>query len=306
NAIHFIKRIAQLNKEYASFNQWFFSLWQPEKVSYNGVLTNFEDVPDKYLLENQNCWTLDSSNNWHGFNDIEKDYVMLDPIKLTLKCPGLNIDGNYEEIGIPASILSNYIIDKGVVNEKTDTYSLLFLHSIGTTITKQEALIKVLMDFKKDFDKNTPLIEIFPELVNSYPEKYSTKGLKDHCLDMHKYIIESKLLELMDKAFQIIPKQELTPAEASREVFRGNIEHLPIKDCMNRVAGVIVVPYPPGIPVLMGGEKIDETSKPILDFLLAREEFERIFPGYFSDIHGIEAFVDNDGIRRFHTMVIKN
>ncbi|MGL4898377.1 MAG: arginine decarboxylase, partial [Cetobacterium sp.] len=180
NAIHFRKRIAQLNKEYASFNQWFFSLWQPEKVSYNGVLTNFEDVPDKYLLENQNCWTLDSSNNWHGFNDIEKDYVMLDPIKLTLKCPGLNIDGNYEEIGIPASILSNYIIDKGVVNEKTDTYSLLFLHSIGTTITKQEALIKVLMDFKKDFDKNTPLIEIFPELVNSYPEKYSTKGLKDH------------------------------------------------------------------------------------------------------------------------------
>lgn len=306
NAIHFRKRIAKLNKEYASFNQWFFSLWQPEKVLYNGVLTNFEDVPDKYLLENQSCWTLDTDNNWHGFNDIEKNYVMLDPIKLTLKCPGLKVNGEYEDIGIPASILSNYIIDRGVVNEKTDTYSLLFLHSIGTTITKQEALIKVLMDFKKDFDKNTPLVEIFPDLVNSYPEKYSNKGLKDHCLDMHKYIIESKLLELMDKAFQIIPKQELTPAEASREVFRGNIEHVPVKDCMNRVAGVIVVPYPPGIPVLMGGEKIDENSKSILDFLLAREEFERVFPGYFSDIHGVEAFIDNDGVRRFHTMVIKN
>ncbi|MGL4210624.1 MAG: arginine decarboxylase, partial [Cetobacterium somerae] len=64
NAIHFRKRIAKLNKEYASFNQWFFSLWQPEKVLYNGILTNFEDVPDKYLLENQSCWTLDTDNNW--------------------------------------------------------------------------------------------------------------------------------------------------------------------------------------------------------------------------------------------------
>ena len=123
---------------------------------------------------------------------------------------------------------------------------------------------------------------------------------------MHKYIMDSKLLELMDKAFETIPKQELTPSEASREVFRGNIEHVALKDCMNRVAGVIVVPYPPGIPVLMGGEKIDENSKSILDFLLAREEFERVFPGYFSDIHGVEAFYDKDGVRRFHTMVIKN
>lgn len=306
NAIHFRKRIANLNKEYASLNEWFFSLWQPIKALYNGILTDFEDIPDEYLLKNQNCWTLDADNNWHGFEDIEENYVMLDPIKLTVKCPGLNVDGKYNEVGIPASILSNYIISKGVVNEKTDTYSLLFLHPIGTTVTKQEALIKALMDFKKDFDKNTPLTDIFPDLVNSFPEKYSNKGLKDHCLDMHIYIVESKLLDLMDKAFQIIPKQILTPAEASVEVFRGNIEHIPIKDCMNRTAGVIVVPYPPGIPVLMGGERIDDSSKPILDFLLAREEFERVFPGYYSDIHGIEAFVDSDGVRRFHTMVIKN
>ena len=306
NAIHFRKRITELNKEYALLGDWFFSFWQPEKVYYNNDYTDFEDVADDFLLNNQSAWTLSTKNNWHGFDDIEDNYIMLDPIKLTLKCPGLDAHGNYEEIGIPASILSNYIIDKGVVNEKTDTYSLLFLHSIGTTITKQEALIKVLLDFKKDFDSNRPLIEVFPELVNSYPEKYSNIGLKEHCLEMHKYIMDSKLLELMDKAFETIPKQELTPSEASREVFRGNIEHVALKDCMNRVAGVIVVPYPPGIPVLMGGEKIDESSKSILDFLLAREEFERVFPGYFSDIHGVEAFYDKDGVRRFHTMVIKN
>lgn len=304
NAIEFRKRMIHLNKEFKEKGQWFFKFWQPEKVMYEGNLVNFEDVPSDYLLNNQNCWILNKDNNWHGFQDIEENYVMLDPIKLTLQCPGLNLSGEYENIGIPASILSNYMINKGIVNEKTDTYTLLYLNSIGTTVTKQEALIKGLLEFKKDFDENRPLIEIFPELVNSFKENYQHEGLKDHCLNMHKYIKESNILEYMDKAFEIIPEQILTPAEASREVFRGNIKHVPLKDCLNEIAAVIVVPYPPGIPVLMGGEKIDEKSKPILDFLLAREEFERVFPGYYSDIHGVEAFADEDGIRRFHTMII--
>lgn len=305
NAIEFRKRMSKLNKEFSDKGEWFFKLWQPDKVLYNGKLTDFINVPNDYLLNNQNCWILDRGNDWHGFEDIEENYVMLDPIKLTLQCPGLNIAGEYGEIGIPASIVSNYMINKGIVNEKTDTYTLLYLHTIGTTITKQEALIKGLLEFKKDFDSNRCLKDIFPDLVNENGDRYLNEGLKDHCLRMHKYIEESKLLEYMDKAFEIIPEQELTPAEASREVFRGNIEHVPVKDCLNQVAAVIVVPYPPGIPVLMGGEKIDENSKPILDFLLAREEFERVFPGYYSDIHGVEAFVDKDGVRRFHTMIIK-
>lgn len=305
NAVRFRKRVANLHKEAEARGEWFFSLWQPEKIDYEGKLTDIEDVPDEYLVQNQSCWTMNRTNNWHGFENIEDNYVMLDPIKLTVKCPGLTVAGEYEEMGIPANILSNYIINKGVVNEKTDTYSLLFLNAIGTTVSKQEALIEALIAFKKDYDKNTPLVEIFPDLVAQAPEKYGTQGLKDHCQQMHEYIRDSKLLDSLDRAFEIIPEQILTPAEASREVFRENIEHVAIKDAMDRVAGVIVVPYPPGIPVLMGGEKIDEKSKPILDFLLAREEFERVFPGYYSDIHGIHAYEDEDGVRRFHTMVIK-
>lgn len=305
NAIAFRKKMARLHKEFLERGDWFFNFWQPEKVDYKGAMTDIDEVPDEYLLNHQSCWVLSDKNNWHGFEDIEENYVMLDPIKLTLKCPGISIDGEYEEIGIPATIVSNYIVARGVVNEKTDTYSMLFLNPIGTTVTKQEALIKVLLDFKKDFDSNRPLKEVFPELVKEFPKEYESQGLKDHCLKMHRYIRDSKLLDHMDKAFQMIPKQILTPAEAAREVFRENVEHVAIKDCMDRVAGVIVVPYPPGIPVLMGGEKIDKDSEAILNYLLEREEFERVFPGYYGDIHGIEAYEDEDGVRRFHTLVIK-
>ena len=40
---------------------------------------------------------------------MEPGFNMLDPIKATLITPGLNIDGRFEETGIPASIVSKYL-----------------------------------------------------------------------------------------------------------------------------------------------------------------------------------------------------
>jgi len=68
----------------------------------------------------------------------------------------------------------------------------------------------------------------------------------------------------------------------------------------------MVVPYPPGIPIMMGGESINKKSQPIIDYLLAREEFENRFPGYESDIHGIyRAPPDASGKSHYEIMVVK-
>ena len=71
-----------------------------------------------------------------------------------------------------------------------------------------------------------------------------------------------------------------------------------------RVAAVMLVPYPPGIPMVMGGEKVAGESEAIVDYLLTREKFEEKFLGYFGDIHGVEA-VEVDGKRKFQVMVLK-
>ncbi len=61
---------------------------------------------------------MSKDNPWHGFLDIEDDYAMLDPIKLTITTPGINDAGEMAEEGIPASLVTNFLIDKGIVCEK--------------------------------------------------------------------------------------------------------------------------------------------------------------------------------------------
>ncbi len=50
----------------------------------------------------------------------------------------------------------------------------------------------------------------------------------------------------------------------------------------------MVVPYPPGIPVLMPGECVGDTGGPQLGYLAALEAFDKRFPGFEHDIHGVE------------------
>jgi lysine decarboxylase/arginine decarboxylase len=84
----------------------------------------------------------------------------------------------------------------------------------------------------------------------------------------------------------------MTGAEAYRHLVRDEVERVSVDDMANRVAAVGVVPYPPGIPLLMPGERAGERNGPILRYLRALEEFDRAFPGFAHDIHGVE---DVDG-----------
>lgn len=202
------------------------------------------------------------------------------------------------------------MIDKGVVCEKTDYYSWLLLNSLGTTNGKQGTLVTELFKFKNLYDSNTPMSEVFPKLTEEYPEKYANVGLRDHCQEMHTAIMNLKLMKKMKDAFEIIPSRNMLPVDAYQSVVKKDIEFVELKNIdpvkEPRTAGVMIVPYPPGIPVMMGGEEFDKKSKPILDYLLARQDFENEFPGYESDIHGIERTEpDVAGKKYFKTMLIK-
>lgn len=304
DAINLRKDIARVNTKSRENNDWFFEPWQPKKILYkDNVKTNFEDIPTNYLAHNQSVWELSANDNWHGFGDIEDNYVMLDPTKITIRTPGINLNGSYSKEGIPASVVTNYLINHGIVCEKTDYYSFLILNSIGTTKSKQGALLIELTHFKKLYDENAPMKDVFPNLCKNYPGIYDNDGLKDHCKKMHKEIKELDLLNKMNAAFEVVPTPVMNPSNAAELVFKNKVKKVTIHDMMHKTAAVMVVPYPPGIPVLMGGEKIDEKSKPIITYLSCREKFEQDFPGYYGDIHGIEP-KQVDGKRQFTTMVI--
>ena len=305
-AIHLRKNVARVAKELKkkAKDDWFFDMWQPKKVKVKGKMVNFENVSTDYLASHQDAWVLSKSNNWHGFGDIEDNFVMLDPIKLTFTTPGITDKGKMAPEGIPASIVTNYLIDKGIVCEKTDYYSFLLLNSLGTTEAKQGTLLSAMIGFKRLYDKNAPLDEVFPELVKSYPERYKDVGLKDHALNMHKYFKKHAILEMMQAAFEVIPDQVMKPAEAYHEVVRKNVEYVELEKMMGRTPAVMMVPYPPGIPIMMGGEVMNKKASPIFEYLKRRQDFENEFPGYESDIHGVER-EESGGKKYFKTLCVK-
>ncbi len=305
-AIQLRKKMILIQDELKERNQndWFFGMWQPENVKIQGKEMRFEDVDDEVLADTQSVWVMTKDNPWHGFEDMEDDYAMLDPIKLTFTTPGIDNNGKLTEEGIPANIVTNYLIDKGIVCEKTDYYSFLLLNSLGTTKGKQGTLLAELFKFKELYDNNAPLCEVFPELVDAYPDHYSGVGLKDHCNAIHSYFRDHKILDSMQKAFTVIPDQAMKPADAYHAVVGRKVEYVDLDKMMGRIPAVMIVPYPPGIPIIMGGEELNEKARPIFEYLTARQDFENIFPGYTSDIHGVERD-DRDGKKWFKTMCIK-
>ena len=87
---------------------------------------------------------------------------MLDPIKVSVVTPGVANDGSFEKMGIPATLVTAYIDERGIEVEKTTDFTILFLFSIGVTKGKYGTLINALLHFKEDYDANTPLVEVLP------------------------------------------------------------------------------------------------------------------------------------------------
>jgi len=305
-AIHLRKKMVTILKDLQkkNTNDWFFGMWQPKQVEIDGEWVNIEDVPAEVLTKTQSAWVMSKENPWHGFQDIEDDYAMLDPIKLTFTTPGINDDGEMTEEGIPASLVTNYLIDKGIVCEKTDYYSFLLLNSLGTTRGKQGTLFAELLKFKEAYDRNAPMAEIFPEMVAGWPDHYGKVGLKEHANAVHRYTRDHRMMDRMQEAFQVIPDQDMKPADAYHAVVKKNVEFVDLDKMMGRIPAVMIVPYPPGIPIMMGGEKMNAKAKPIWDYLKLRQDFENTFPGYESDIHGVER-TEKGGKKFFRTMCIK-
>ena len=76
---------------------------------------------------------MEEGDTWHGFTGLEDNWVMLDPIKVSILGPGMGDDGNLLDHGVPASLVSYYIYQEGIVPTRTTDFQLMFLFSMGIT-----------------------------------------------------------------------------------------------------------------------------------------------------------------------------
>ncbi|MCY1537413.1 Constitutive lysine decarboxylase [compost metagenome] len=279
---------------------WWFGVWQPDEV--NGV--PFADL-DPQALHHGDAWVLKPTASWHGFGDLGADYCMLDPIKVTVLTPGQTLEGAMEPSGIPAPLVSSFLSSRGIVVEKTEPYSILLLFSLGVTKGKWGSLVAGLMEFKKHYDNNSPLEQVLPDLATSYAERYAGMGLKDLAEEMHQDMLASGMLHNMDEAYTLLPDPVFSPRETFAKLVKGQIEQIAVRDMLDRTVAVQIVPYPPGIPLMMPGEKAGADKKAIVDYLLAMELFDGRFPGFGHDNHGVEVERDGQGRLTYRVYVVK-
>ena len=292
-AVAFRQTMGRVHHQFADRGDWFFNTWNPDTVrDGSGEPIPFETAPPDLLAREPDAWVLHPGARWHGFDDLEDGYCMLDPIKVSIVTPGVMDNGDLDARGVPASLVVAYLHRLGIAVEKTTDFTMLFLFSIGITKGKWGTVLSALLDFKRDYDDNASLTDVLPHLVTSFPSVYSGMGLRDLADQMWAQLKASRQTHWLAEAFSKPPKPVLSPREAYQRLVRSQIEHVPLDELADRGLATSLVPHPPGIPMLMPGEAVGAVDGPYLSYLRALFSWDRRFPGFSHDIHGI---VHRDG-----------
>jgi arginine/lysine/ornithine decarboxylase len=289
-AVAFRQAMGRIHAHFAKERDWFFNTWNATHVAVPGNRKRvaFHEAPADVLASDPNGWVMHPGDDWHGFDTLPDDYCMLDPVKVSIVTPGVAPDGNLEKTGIPATLVTAYLDRLGIQVEKTTDFTVLFLFSFGITKGKWGTLVTALLDLKRDYDMNAPLEQAIPRLTIANSQRYEGMGLRDLANEMFDQIKSAKQTQWLAKAFSTLPVAHMTPADAYRELVLDTIEHVPLEELADRVLATSVVPYPPGIPMLMPGENTGPDNGPYLSYLRALQEWDARFPGFGHDTHGVE------------------
>ena len=268
-ALDFRRAMRKVDEEWGV--DWWFKVWGPDDLSEEGI-------------EERDAWMLKPGERWHGFNRLADGFNMLDPIKATIITPGLDVDGDFsDEIGIPAAIVTKYLAEHGVIVEKCGLYSFFIMFTIGITKGRWNTLLTALQQFKDDYDKNQPLWKVLPEFVQKHP-RYERIGLRELSTQIHRVYKENDVARLTTEMYLSDMVPAMRPADAFAKMAHREIERVRLDELEDRITSVLLTPYPPGIPLLIPGERFNAT---IVRYLKFARDFNARFPGFETDIHGL-------------------
>ena len=301
-ALDFRRAMRKIDAEYGA--DWWFKVWGPDRFEGDDAGEEGIGNPKDWIIkgESRSAKTAkNGANNWHGFGQMATGFNMLDPIKSTIVTPGLDLNGKFAKSGIPASIVTKFLTEHGVVVEKTGLYSFFIMFTIGITKGRWNTLLTALQQFKDDYDKNAAMWRILPEFCQKYP-KYEKMGLADLCQHIHALYAKYDIARLTTEVYQSDLLPAMKPSDAYANIAHRTTERVEIDHLEGRITVGLVTPYPPGIPLLIPGEVF---NKKIVDYLKFAREFNAQCPGFETDIHGLVEQVDAKGKTRYYADCVK-
>jgi arginine decarboxylase len=285
-ALDFRRAMRKVDDEFG--DSWWFRVWGPKSFEHVGAGRR-ED------------WILGPRDAWHGFEGVEAGFNMLDPIKATLITPGLGMDGGFSPWGIPASLVTKYLSEHGVVVEKTGLYSFFVMFTIGITKGRWNSLVTELQQFKADYDANQPLWRVMPEFVAKFPA-YERVGLRDLAQQIHEEYQRHDVARVTMDMYLSVMEPAMKPSDAFECLAHRKVDRVQIDELEGRITTMLVTPYPPGIPLLIPGERFNRT---IVEYLKFVRTFNDRFPGFSTDVHGLVVETKN-GVSSYFVDCVRN
>jgi ornithine decarboxylase len=264
----------------------------------------WQSHPTPLIARDSRFFRFDETATWHGFTGYGESLQMLDPCKLLLVTHRMPVSPDQPPIRIPASVVATFLREHGLIPEKSDLYSIVFLLTPGTTVDKLDRLVDLLIAFEAHVRANTPLSIALPSLYGANPELY-TGGLGDLCARLDQLYAENDLPRLLKEMFEHrhLPPPVLSVQEAHRRLVKGEIETIPLSAAEGRIAAEGALPYPPGIFCIAPGER---WGGPVLAYFKAVEAILNAAPDFAPWYHGVTTSIDHKGHRRLHVPVISS
>jgi arginine/lysine/ornithine decarboxylase len=279
-ALDFRRAMRKVEQDFGR-DDWWFKVWGPEKLVDEGI-----GRADDWILKGEARASTQGkvgARSWHGFGKLADGFNMLDPIKATIVTPGMDLNGKFAGEGIPASIVTKFLAEHGVIVEKTGLYSFFIMFTIGITKGRWNTLLTALQQFKDDYARNQPMWRILPEFCAAHP-RYERMGLRDLCQGIHEMYAKGDIARLTTEMYLSDLHPAMKPADAYAHIAHRKTERVPIDGLEGRITTSLLTPYPPGIPLLIPGERF---NRRIVDYLRFTREFNAAFPGFDTDVHGL-------------------
>ena len=256
------------------------------------------------MADDIDYFTFEPSARWHAFEGYGPNQYRVDPCKLLLTTPGIDAEtGEYENFGIHANILATYLRGNGVIPEKCDLNSILFLLTPAENKNKLRFLTSQLVRFERFVDNNVPMQEVLLGVYNKYPGRYTGYTLRQLCQEMHDFFKDRNVKDLQKKLFrkEFFPEYVMRPQEAHYAFIRGERELVPLDEIEGRIALEGALPYPPGVLCVVPGERWSHTA---VQYFKALEESLNELPGFALEIQGV--YLEHEGNRiRAYGYVLK-
>lgn len=266
--------------------------------------TPWQDYPTAQIATDLNFFKFVPGEKWHAFEGYGTNQYFVDPCKFMLTTPGINTEtGEYEEFGVPATILANYLRENGIIPEKNDLNSILFLMTPAEDKEKMDHLVTQIARFERLLDDDAPLEEALPAIYKANEERYKGYTIRQLCQEMHDFYKDRNIKELQKRMFRkdYFPKSVINPQAAHFAFIRGDAELIPLDQAEGRVAAEGALPYPPGVLCCFPGEV---WGGPVLEYFLAWEEAMTRMPGFAPELQGVYV-KDENGKKRVYCYVLK-